>query len=78
MVCGFGDQVGYERLAGELAGARIDKTSRFTDWSRRPLTDKQLRYALSDVTHLRTAYEKLEVKLEKNGRSGWFSKNEKG
>ena len=72
MVCGFGDQVGYERLIGELVGAQIDKSSRFTDWSRRPLTEKQLRYALSDVTHLRTAYEKLKKSLQKNDRRHWI------
>ncbi|MEN8198164.1 MAG: ribonuclease D, partial [Pseudomonadota bacterium] len=53
MVCGFGDSVGYETLVNKLARAQIDKSSRFTDWSLRPLTDKQLKYALSDVTHLR-------------------------
>ena len=53
MVCGFGDAVSYENLAAKLAGARIDKSSRFTDWAHRPLTDRQLQYALSDVTHLR-------------------------
>jgi ribonuclease D len=73
MVCGFGDQIGYDRLAAQLAGARIDKSSRFTDWARRPLTRKQLDYALSDVTHLRTVYEKLNKKLEKNNRTHWLS-----
>lgn len=72
MVCGFGDSVGYETLAGKLAGARIDKSSRFTDWSRRPLTDRQVRYALEDVTHLRTAYEKLSEQLERSGREPWL------
>ena len=56
MVCGFGDQIGYEAIVRKLAGAQVDKSSRFTDWSRRPLSDKQLAYALSDVTHLRTVY----------------------
>ncbi|MEX0921238.1 MAG: ribonuclease D [Rhodovibrionaceae bacterium] len=73
MVCGFGDQIGYDRLAAQLAGARIDKSSRFTDWARRPLTRKQLDYALSDVTHLRTVYDKLEKKLEKNNRTHWLT-----
>lgn len=73
MVCGFGDQVGYEALVRRLAGARIDKTSRFTDWSRRPLSDKQLNYAASDVTHLRPVYEKLVAQLEKSGRAPWLS-----
>ena len=56
MVCGFGDQVGYETLARKLARANIDKSSRFTDWSRRPLSDAQATYALADVTHLRVIY----------------------
>jgi ribonuclease D len=72
MVCGFGDQVSYEQLAASLANARIDKSSRFTDWSRRPLTDAQITYALADVTHLRTAYQKLAAKLEKSGRTHWL------
>jgi len=72
MVCGFGDSVGYETLAAKLAGARIDKSQRFTDWSHRPLSDKQVHYALADVTHLRTAYEQLKGKLEKSGRSHWL------
>ena len=72
MVCGFGDQVSYEQLAGALANARIDKSSRFTDWSRRPLTEAQLAYALADVTHLRIVYEKLAARLEKTGRSEWL------
>jgi ribonuclease D len=71
MVCGFGDAVSYENLAAKLAGARIDKSSRFTDWSHRPLTDKQLQYALSDVTHLRPAYEKLKRRIDKSGRAQW-------
>jgi ribonuclease D len=71
MVCGFGDSVSYENLAAKLAGARIDKSSRFTDWSHRPLTEKQLRYALSDVTHLRIVYEKLAQRLEQTGRTEW-------
>jgi len=71
MVCGFGEQVSYEQLAGSLAQARIDKSSRFTDWSRRPLSDAQIEYALADVTHLRTVYQKLEAKIQKSGRSHW-------
>lgn len=73
MVCGFGDQIGYDRLAAQLAGARIDKSSRFTDWARRPLTRKQLDYALSDVTHLRKVYSKLDKKLQKNSRKHWLN-----
>ena len=72
MVCGFGDQVGYESLIAKLTKARIDKSSRFTDWSRRPLSEKQINYALSDVTHLRDAYRKLKSTLEKNGRAEWL------
>ncbi|MDH5488773.1 MAG: ribonuclease D [Rhodospirillaceae bacterium] len=72
MVCGFGDQVSYENLISKLTKARIDKSSRFTDWSRRPLSEKQISYALSDVTHLRDAYRKLEKNLEKTGRAGWL------
>ncbi|MCP5368749.1 MAG: ribonuclease D [Hyphomicrobiales bacterium] len=72
MVCGFGESVGYETLIAKLTRARIDKSSRFTDWARRPLTEKQIKYALSDVTHLRPAYEKLRAQLEKNGREAWL------
>ncbi len=72
MVCGFGDQVGYEALVNRLAKAHIDKSSRFTDWSRRPLTEKQLAYALSDVTHLRVIYRKLCDQLKKSGREPWL------
>jgi len=72
MVCGYGDSVSYEQLANDLAKARIDKSSRFTDWSRRPLTDAQLTYALSDVTHLVKVYEALAAQLEKNGRLAWL------
>jgi len=72
MVCGFGDSVSYETLAGKLAGAHIDKSSRFTDWAQRPLSERQLRYALTDVVPLRTVYEKLEARLAKSGRSSWL------
>lgn len=72
MVCGFGDSVSYETLAGKLAGARIDKSSRFTDWASRPLTDRQTEYALADVTHLRPVYEKLRANLESSGRGPWL------
>ena len=73
MVCGFGDSVSYETLAGKLAGAHIDKSSRFTDWAQRPLSERQLRYALTDVVPLRTVYEKLAARLAKNGRSSWLA-----
>lgn len=71
MVAGFGEQVGYETLVRRIAKAPLDKTSRFTDWSRRPLTDAQKTYALADVTHLRGIYEHLRGALEKSGRKKW-------
>ena len=73
MVCGFGDQVGYETIVAKLARQSIDKTMRFTDWQRRPLSDKQLEYALADVTHLRVVYQKLREMLEQNGRAEWVA-----
>ncbi|MGF1640423.1 MAG: ribonuclease D [Rhodospirillales bacterium] len=73
MVCGFGDQVGYETLVANLARARLDKGSRFTDWSLRPLSQRQIDYALSDVTHLREAYRKLKQKLDASGRADWLA-----
>ena len=72
MVCGYGDSVSYEQLANDLAKARIDKSSRFTDWSRRPLSEAQLAYALSDVTFLVTVYERLKAELEGTGRADWL------
>jgi len=72
MVCGYGDSVSYEQLVNDLAKAKVDKSSRFTDWSRRPLSDAQLTYALSDVTHLAKVYEALMAQLEKNGRLSWL------
>jgi ribonuclease D len=71
MVCGFGDQVGYETLVRKIARAGLDKTSRFTDWSRRPLSDAQKTYALADVTHLRVIYEYLAEEIDRAGRRGW-------
>ena len=73
MVCGFGEQVGYETLVKRIAKATLDKSSRFTDWSRRPLTDAQKKYALADVTHLRVIYEYLAAELEKSGRARWVA-----
>jgi len=73
MVCGFGDQVGYETLVRKLARASMDKSSRFTDWSRRPLSDAQKTYALADVTHLRVIYEALARKLDETGRAPWVA-----
>ncbi|KCV81803.1 ribonuclease D [Actibacterium atlanticum] len=72
MVCGFGEQVGYETLVRKIAKASLDKTSRFTDWSRRPLSEAQKTYALADVTHLRVIYEFLQGELEKSGRDKWL------
>lgn len=72
MVCGFGDQVGYETLVARLTRARLDKGSRFTDWSLRPLSARQIDYALSDVTHLRQVYIKLKKRVDESGRSGWL------
>tara|TARA_B100001146_G_scaffold103192_1_gene91318 strand:+ start:2588 stop:3769 length:1182 start_codon:yes stop_codon:yes gene_type:complete len=73
MVCGFGEQVGYETLVRKIARANLDKSSRFTDWSRRPLSDAQKSYALADVTHLRVIYEFLLAELKKNGRESWLA-----
>lgn len=72
MVAGFGEQVGYETLVRKIAKAQLDKSSRFTDWSRRPLTDAQQTYALADVTHLRVIYEALSKQLESSGRKPWL------
>ncbi len=71
MVCGFGEQVGYETLVKKIAKENLDKTSRFTDWSRRPLSQAQMDYALCDVTHLRVIYEFLAAALTRNGRQMW-------
>lgn len=76
MVCGFGEQVGYETLVKKIAREALDKTSRFTDWSRRPLTEAQLTYAVADVTHLRVIYEFLSKELVKSGRTSWVEEEE--
>ena len=73
MVCGFGDQVAYETLVRQLTKKTLDKSSRFTNWSSRPLTDAQKKYALSDVTHLRDIYEALSKQLIQNGRTTWVN-----
>ncbi|MDO5613966.1 MAG: ribonuclease D [Paracoccus sp. (in: a-proteobacteria)] len=73
MVCGFGEQVGYETLVRKIARANLDKSSRFTDWSRRPLSDAQKTYALADVTHLRVIYEFLREELARSGRTEWLA-----
>ncbi|MEP1930880.1 MAG: ribonuclease D [Roseibium sp.] len=71
MVCGFGDSISYDQLVYKVTGASIDKSSRFTDWARRPLTNKQLDYALADVTHLRDAYQFLKANLAEQNRTHW-------
>jgi ribonuclease D len=73
MVCGFGDAASYETLARKVAHVEIDKSARFTDWSHRPLSKRQLEYALADVTHLRVIYEWMKARLEKTGRYGWVA-----
>ena len=73
MVCGFGESISYDQLVSRITGAPIDKSSRFTDWSRRPLTDKQLDYALADVTHLRDVYLELVARLAAEGRRDWVA-----
>ena len=73
MVCGFGDQVGYETLVRKICHAGVDKTSRFTDWSRRPLSDAQKRYAVADVTHLRQIYEALSKQIAQTQRTHWVT-----
>ena len=73
MVCGFGEQAGYETLVRKITKSDLDKSSRFTDWSRRPLTDAQAKYALADVTHLRDIYEYLSARLAQSGRSKWVA-----
>ncbi|RCL04099.1 MAG: ribonuclease D [Candidatus Tokpelaia sp. JSC189] len=73
MVCGYGDSISYDILVSKITGHHIDKSTRFTDWSKRPLTEKQLRYALADVTYLRDVYLSLHNKLQKAGRSSWMN-----
>jgi ribonuclease D len=73
MVLGFGDAIAYDQLVRRISGAHIDKTSRFTDWALRPLSDKQLHYALADVTHLRDVYKRLTEMLEERGRAHWVA-----
>lgn len=74
MACGFGEQVGYEPLIRTLIGEAVDKGSRFTDWARRPLSEAQLNYALSDVTHLRDAYAILRNRLDEADRLSWVER----
>ncbi len=72
MVCGYGDQVSYDQLVNRVTGHQIDKTSRFTDWSRRPLSAKQINYAVADVTHLRDVYLSLSAQLAEQDRTTWL------
>ncbi|MGE3710998.1 MAG: ribonuclease D [Hyphomicrobiaceae bacterium] len=73
MVCGFGESVSYGHLVKRLTGADVDKSSRFTDWRRRPLSDTQLTYALGDVTHLREIYRQLKSDIDSTGRGSWLA-----
>jgi ribonuclease D len=73
MVCGYGEQVGYSQLVKKITDTDLDKSSRFTDWAKRPLSEKQLTYAIGDVTHLRVIYRKLQSMLEKSGRAAWLA-----
>jgi ribonuclease D len=73
MVCGYGDQVSYDQLVHRITGYQLDKTSRFTDWSRRPLSGKQVAYAIADVTYLRDVYRSLSAQLERQSRTEWVA-----
>jgi ribonuclease D len=73
MVCGFGESISYVNLVKKVTGVDLDKSSRFTDWSRRPLSDKQLTYAIADVTHLRDVYHHLNAEIEATSRSAWLN-----
>jgi len=73
MVLGYGDSIAYDQLVERITGHRPDKTHRFTDWSRRPLSKEQVHYAVSDVTHLRDVFAALDADLKKRGRSDWVS-----
>lgn len=76
MVCGYGDSIGYENIVRNITGASIDKSSQFTDWSIRPLSEKQIKYALGDVTHLCDVYLHLKEELHKRGRTDWVMQEE--
>ncbi len=76
MVCGYGDSIGYDRLIKQVTGDHIDKSSQFTNWSLRPLSEKQINYALGDVTHLCDAYLHLKDDLEKRGRTDWVKQED--
>jgi ribonuclease D len=76
MVCGYGDSVGYENLVRDITGASLDKSVQFTDWSKRPLSQRQVDYALGDVIHLVKIYEHMVEDLEKKGRTSWVFQEE--
>jgi ribonuclease D len=73
MVCGFGDSASYDTLVQKIKNVQLDKSSRFTDWSHRPLSEKQLDYAIADVTHLRDVYLHLKGELERENRTEWLT-----
>ncbi|RJG45506.1 ribonuclease D [Mesorhizobium sp. DCY119] len=73
MVCGFGDSVSYDQLVQKITGTHLDKSSRFTDWRHRPLSEKQLTYALADVTHLIDVYQHLQAQLDRDNRAHWLN-----
>jgi len=73
MVCGFGDSASYDTLVQRIVNVQLDKSSRFTDWSHRPLSEKQLDYAIADVTHLKDVYLHLKGELEREGRTEWLA-----
>lgn len=77
MVLGYGDSISYDQLVQRVTGDTLDKSNRFTDWSRRPLTAAQINYAVSDVTHLRDVYLSLSAELEKRGRTEWVNEEMK-
>ena len=77
MACGFGDAIAYDSIVKRLTGVQIDKASRYTNWSKRPLSEDQLRYALADVTHMRGVYDKLHKQLQKRKREHWLQEEMK-
>ncbi len=78
MVLGYGDSISYDQLVQRITGDNLDKSHRFTDWTRRPLSEAQLAYAISDVTHLRDVYLKLSADLDKRGRGDWMQRGDEG
>ncbi len=78
MAAGFGEQIAYDALVRQMLKIELDKSSRFTDWARRPLSENQLTYALADVTHLAKLYPMLHERLEKEGRYAWVADDMKG